>query len=365
MIKTLLSGHDPPVFITKSLMITVVIGAGIVGLHVARVSRERGHDVYVLDEAPFLAEHTSGRNSGVIHSGIFYETGSLKEKVCIEGNSKTYEWVKKLNVPHNTCGKWVVPEVGQEDQLDAFYEKIRQLPIPSPQKIPATTLANQEPQLRQSEALFIPSTGIVDAATYVKKMSLYLESQGVNIILNCKVNNVKENTLLTSRGDIHFDVAINAAGLFCDDIASLSGLTGYRIKPCRGDYYLLAGQPISKPVYHLPYKEAHGLGVHLTPTGDGNTLLGPNAFFIDEKKDYQHYSSSDAFEKAVRFYLPRLKDVRLQPAYCGNRPKLFFQNKPIGEFVIKKEKNWVHLLGIESPGLTSAPVLAQMVLDQI
>ena len=110
--------------------VAVVIGAGIVGLHVARVLNEAGHEVYVLDSAPYLAEHTSGRNSGVIHSGIFYTPGSFKEEVCIEGNRRTYEWVDRLKVPHEPCGKWVVPEEGQEEELEPFLEKISRLPIP-------------------------------------------------------------------------------------------------------------------------------------------------------------------------------------------------------------------------------------------
>ncbi len=340
-------------------MLTVIIGAGIVGLHTAQVLAENGHEVYVLDEAPYLAEHTSGRNSGVIHSGIFYTTDSFKEKVCIEGNSKTYEWVKKLDVPFNPCGKWVVPEVGQENEIDSFFEKIIKLPIPQPKRFTASQLARTEPALRKSDALFVPSTGIVDAAAYVKKLSQYLEEKGVSVILNCKVTAVKDNVLSTTRGDINYDFGINSAGLFCDEIAENCGLKNYSIRPCRGDYYLLNKNIIQKPVYHLPYIGAHGLGIHLTPTMDQQILLGPNAFFIDEKKDYAHHSRVEPFEKAVRFYLPTLKSFELHPAYSGNRPKLYLDEKPLAEFVIKKEKNWIHYLGIESPGLTSAPVLAE------
>lgn len=344
-------------------MIVVIIGAGIVGLHVARILNEVGHEVYLLDEAPYLAEHTSGRNSGVIHSGIFYTPGSFKEQVCIEGNVQTCEWVKKLKVPFNPCGKWVVPETGQENEIDAFYEKIAKLPISKPERFTPDQLAEKEPFLRKSEAIFVPSTGIVDAATYVKKLALYLEEKGVQIILNCKVTDIKENVLLTTRGEINYDLGVNSAGLFCDEIAEKSGLTGYSIRPCRGDYYILNQQPIKRPVYHLPYKGAHGLGVHLTPTLDGQTLLGPNAFFIDGKTDYRHRSDSKTFEESVRFYLPSLKNFKILEAYSGNRPKLYLNDNPVGEFVIKKHKNWIHFLGIESPGLTSAPVLAKELIQ--
>ncbi len=340
---------------------SVIIGAGIVGLHVAHVLQSLGHEVYVLEKERFPAEHTSGRNSGVIHSGIFYSTGSFKEKVCIEGNRLTYEWLNLLKVPYLPCGKWVVPELDQDNELEPFFEKIRKLPIPAPKIFSLSELSSKEPALRPSKAIFVPSTGVLDAATYVKSLMAYLESKGVQIILNCSVEDVLENKLQTTRGEISFDLCINAAGLYADDVARMQGLNEYSIKPCRGDYYLLNKQPVSKPVYHLPYKNAHGLGVHLTPTTDGQTLLGPNAYFIEGKTDYQHRSDPDAFEKAVRFYLPNLSDFKIMAAYSGNRPKLYRNEEAVQDFVIEKRKNWIHLLGIESPGLTSAPALAKYV----
>lgn len=339
-------------------MISIVIGAGIVGLHVARVLRERGHDVYVLEREPYLAEHTSGRNSGVIHSGVFYQPDSFKEKICIEGNLLTYEWLKKLNVPHAPCGKWIVPEEGQENEMEAFYQRIKKLPIPFPERVSARQLQEKEPALRPSEAIFIPSTGILDAAAYVKALANHMTRLGVEIVMNCLVMGLKNNVLETSKGDIPFDLVINAAGLDADKLAVMSGMVEYSIRPCRGDYFVLNKQPVMRPVYHLPYRGAHGLGVHLTPTLDGQTLLGPNAFFIDEKADYQHRSSPEAFEKAVRFYLPHLKKFHICASYSGNRPKLYKHGEPTSEFVIEMRQNWIHLLGIESPGLTAAPALA-------
>lgn len=339
--------------------ISVVIGAGIVGLHAARLLRERGDEVYVLDQAPTLAEHASGRNSGVIHAGIFYPPGSFKETACIRGNRLTYEWLEKLKVPYRGCGKWVVPEDGQENQLDPFFEEIRRLPIPPPQRISRAELQSREPSLRPSEAIFIPSTGIVDAAGYVKALSAWLEEKGASIILNCRVTEAADNRLATSRGEIPFDLCVNAAGLWADEVARLAAMNNYEIRPCRGDYYLLNQQPVSRPVYHPPSLHPLGLGIHLTPTLDGQTLLGPNSFFIQEKGDYSHQSSPEAFEKAVRFYLHALGDFRISLAYSGNRPKLYRRNEPIGEFVIEKKANWIHLLGIESPGLTAAPALAE------
>lgn len=342
-----------------------MIGAGIVGLHIATVLREQGHDVYVLEQSACLGEQTSGRNSGVIHAGIFYQPGSFKEQVCLAGNRLTYEWVQKLNVPHRPCGKWVVAEPGQEEMFESFFEKVRRMPLRAPQIKSADEVALEEPALRKTRAILIPSTGILDAASYIKSLARYLEERGVTVVLNCKVEGVSDDKIITSRGDMPFDLAINAAGLFADEIACMTGLSDFTIKPCRGDYYVMNQAPLKRPVYHLPYKDAKGLGVHLTPTVDGQTLIGPNAFFIEGKTDYEHKSSPENFQKAVAFYLPHFKAPKLQRAYSGNRPKLYKNGTPHPEFVVQKVKNWVHLLGIESPGLTAAPALARHVCDMV
>ena len=253
----------------------------------------------------------------------------------------------------------MVPEPGQENDLEPFFDRIGRLPIPPPRRVTRQQLADQEPALRPSEAILIPSTGLVDAAGYVKAMAQYIEERGAKIILNCQVTGLQNETLQTTRGEITCDLYINCAGLFADELAKASGLDGYSIRPCRGDYYVLGHAPLSRPVYHLPYNKAHGLGVHLTPTLDGSTLVGPNAFFITGKTDYHHMSAGEEFEKAVRFYLPKLTDARLTPGYSGNRPKLYYHEKPVLDFTIIKHHNWVHLLGIESPGLTAAPALAE------
>ena len=343
----------------------VVIGAGIVGLHIANSLRDRGHEVYVLEKEAYLAEHTSGRNSGVIHAGIFYQTGTLKENLCIIGNRLTYEWVEKLKVPHKPCGKWIVPDAGQEKDLSAFYERISRLPIPKPVFKSADAVAFEEPLLKRTDALLIPSTGILDAATYVKSLAAHVENRGGLVILNCRVEEISGQMLVTSRGKIPFDVAINCAGLFADEIAKANGLHDYEVRPCRGDYYVINKSPLARPVYHLPHAGAQGLGVHLTPTFDGQTLLGPNAFFIDKKHDYNHLSDEAPYKESLRYYLPTYAAPALAKAYSGNRPKLFKGGKQIHDFTIIKSGNWIHLLGIESPGLTAAPALAKHVVEMI
>ncbi len=343
----------------------VIIGAGIIGLHMANVMREKGLEVYILEKEAYLAEHISGRNTGVIHAGIFYTPGSFKEKMCIEGNALTYEWLNKLKIEHNPCGKWIVPSKGQEDEVECFFEKASKLPISKPQFISGNALKQQEPKLIQSNALFIPSTGVLDSASYVKALAVYLGNKGVSITMNCLVEEIKDNALITSRGEIPFDLALNCAGLFSDDIAMKTGLSGYEIRPCRGDYYVLNKSPLNKPVYHLPRKDLLGLGLHLTPTLDGLMLIGPSADFIEDKSDYEHHSDRESFYESLAYHIEGIDADKLQPGYSGNRPKLFKNDKPLPEFTIIKKDNWIHLLGIESPGLTAAPALAKHVVGMM
>ncbi|MBI2335795.1 MAG: NAD(P)/FAD-dependent oxidoreductase [Deltaproteobacteria bacterium] len=343
----------------------VVIGAGIVGLHVAEALRSKGHEVFVLEKEKFLAEHTSGRNSGVIHAGIFYESGSLKEKFCVEGNRLTYEWVKKLKIPFLPCGKLILLEPHQHEQAEKFLEKLKNLKIPEPRWIKASEIETYQPNIRKTDALLIPSSGILDAATYVKQLALYFENQGGQLLLSCEVLEAKPHELTTTRGPIEFDCAINSAGLWCDQFALASGLLGYEIKPCRGDYYVASLPIVQRPIYHLPDPKGLGLGIHFTPTMDNQTLLGPNAFFIEEKSDYHHRSEEAPFQQAIKQDLPGCGTPYLNPGYSGNRPKLFHDGKPVRDFTILQHSNWIHLLGIESPGLTSAPCIAQHVLSML
>lgn len=341
----------------------IIVGAGIVGLHMAQVFHEKGAEVFVLEQEPYLAAHTSGRNTGVIHAGIFYKPNSLKEKLCIEGNSLTYEWLRRLNVPHKNCGKWIIPKTGEEKDLDPFIKKTNELPIPKPQVFKPRDLKLKEPNLRSTSiGILIPSTGILDAASYIKNLALFLETKGIPLILNCQVQETKNNRVMTTRGEMYFDLALNCAGLFSDELAQKTGLSDYQIKPCRGDYYVWNDTPISKPVYQLPNVISHGLGVHLTPTLDHQTLLGPNSFFIENKIDYVHHSNSDLYESFLKQVLSQTDLPKIIPGYSGNRPKLFYKNEPVTEFTLIKNKNWIHVLGIESPGLTAAPALARHVL---
>lgn len=345
-------------------MRVAVIGAGIVGLHVASALRALGHEVFVLEREARASEHTSGRNSGVVHSGIYYTPGSLKETLCVEGNPQTYTWLERLQVPHRRCGKLVLPDAGDHAALEAFEAKVAALPIPRARRVSRADVRALEPAVAGDDGLFVPSTGVMDAAAYVTAMRTFCRNEGVEVLLRCAVTGVDTaaGTLETTRGPLPFDVAVNCAGLYADDVATLAGLTGYAITPFRGDYYVLpqAGW-LGRPVYHIARPGDPGLGVHLTPTTDDHVLLGPNVVEGVPRDDYRHRSPPDAFVESLRHMLPDADPALLQPAWSGNRPKLTFQGARVPDFVIRRHGAWIHTLGIESPGLTAAPAIAARV----
>jgi L-2-hydroxyglutarate oxidase LhgO len=344
-----------------------VVGAGIVGLHVAAEAVARGHETYLLEREARLGEHTSGRNSGVVHSGIFYSPGSLKERLCIEGNARTWAWLTRLGVPHRRCGKLVLPDLGDESGLEALAQKAAALGIPPVEQCTAARLRELEPRVAGTVGLFVPSTGVVDAAAYLEAMRTHCRSSGVELLTRCEVAGVDATgALQTSRGALPFDVAVNAAGLFADRVAEAVGLAGYGVRPTRGDYYVLPETGwLSRPVYHVARPGDPGLGVHLTPTLDGHVLLGPNVVSLasEARLDYRHASAPAAFEASLARYLPEADPRRLAPGWSGNRPKLTFEGRPVGDFVLQRQGAWVHALGIESPGLTAAPALARALVD--
>jgi len=344
-----------------------IIGAGIVGLHTAIAFRIKGWEVYLMDKESYTGHHTSTRNSGVVHAGIYYKEDSLKEKLCLRGNPLTLEWLKLLNVDHKSCGKWIIPGMNQnQSDLLAFYEKIKTLPLKGLRYVDPDQLKIEEPALKRTAALFVPATAVMDTAAYIRALSRFAENEGVNLLLNCELTEVKDDLIVTSRGPLEADLFINSTGLMAAKVAQLVGVTGYEVRPCRGDYYLLPVSPVSKPVYHPPSQSGSlGLGIHLTPATDGTLLLGPNAFFIDNPEDYAHKSPQEAFVETLRDHLPEANPDSLVPAYSGNRPKLTYQGQPLADFTFIKDKNWIHLLGIESPGLTSAPVIGSYILGMV
>jgi len=349
-------------------MVTVaVVGGGIVGCHIAYHLAKKGNDLFLLEKEGALGEHTSTRNSGVIHGGIYYASGSLKAQLCVRGRHLTYGFLKEHAIPHRKCGKVIVAL--EEKELGGL-EKLRKQGeingVENLRLIDQDEVRNLEPRVRCLTGLYSPETGILDMAAYIRRIEGILKDAGVTVVKQCKVVSVTDqNVLTTSRGEMEADLLINAAGLYSDEIAVMCGLEGYKIVPFKGDYYNTTEDVIHTLVYPVPDSTV-SLGVHLTRTLGGETLIGPSAVRVEEKEDYGVRTPREEFEKGALAIIPDLDIRRIYPGYSGNRPKVAFHGEMQTDFVItKQEPGRVHLLGIESPGLTAAPAIAEYVAGLI
>jgi L-2-hydroxyglutarate oxidase LhgO len=344
-------------------MSVVVVGGGIVGCHVAYRLAEDGKEIFLLEKEKALGEHTSTRNSGVIHGGIYYPYGSFKARLCVRGRHLTYDFLQKHHVPHRKCGKIIVALRTEElkglEDLKKWGDKNG---VENLRLIEGNEAQRMESRVKCLAALHSPETGILDMAAYMRTMGKALHRLGVTMVTQCEVISIDErNTLTTTRGGIETDLIINAAGLFSDHIAEISGLEGYEIVPHKGDYYNTTEEVIRGLVYPVP-DSPHSLGVHLTRTLGEETLIGPSAIPVTDKEDYEIRTPREEFEKGALAMIPDFNIKRIYPGYSGNRPKLYYKGQLQTDFVIEKqEKGRIHLLGIESPGLTAAPAIAEYV----
>jgi L-2-hydroxyglutarate oxidase LhgO len=344
-----------------------VIGGGIVGCHIAYRLAQEGKEVFLLEKEKALGEHTSTRNSGVIHGGIYYPQGSLKAKLCVRGRHLTYEFLQTHNIPHWKCGKLIVALVNAElKALEDLKKRGDENGVENLRLIDEAEAQKIEPRVRCLAALCSPETGILDMAAYMRIMERVLKGSGVTVVKQCKALSVEDhNTLTTTRGKMEAEMIINAAGLYSDSIAKMCGLEGYVIVPHKGDYYNTTEEVIRGLVYPVP-DSPHSLGIHLTRTLGEETLIGPSAIEASNKEDYEMKTPREEFEKGALALIPDLNVHRIYPGYSGNRPKVYYQDKLRADFVIEKQENGrVHLLGIESPGLTAAPAIAEYVAQII
>jgi L-2-hydroxyglutarate oxidase LhgO len=344
-----------------------VIGGGIVGCHIAYRLAKEGKEVFLLEKEKALGEHTSTRNSGVIHGGIYYPQGSLKARLCVRGRHLTYDFLKNHDIPHWKCGKIIVALVASELRaLEELKRRGEDNGVENLSVIEENEVQKIEPRVRCLAALHSPETGILDMAAYVRIMERLLRGLGVTIVKQCRVMSIDDrNNLSTTRGEMEAEMIINSAGLYSDSIAKMGGLEGYEILPHKGDYYNTTEDVIRGLVYPVP-DSPHSLGIHLTRTLGEETLIGPSAVQVSDKDDYEIKTPREEFEKGALAIIPDLNIHRIYPGYSGNRPKVYYQGELQTDFVIKKqEKGRIHLLGIESPGLTAAPAIAEYVAKMI
>lgn len=362
----------------------VIVGGGVVGCAIARVLSARWSDVFVLEALPKIGLATSTRNSGVIHSGIYYPPGSLKAKLCVRGNQLTYEFCAAHGVPYRNCGKLVVAASAEEvNQLAALMQNGCANGVEGLRLIERDEIREREPHVAATHALLVPSTGILSAEDLVKGYARIATDRGANIVTNAKVERLEPLAggirVHSEAGEIETRCLINSAGLFADEVAGLLGskMAEHKIYPVRGEYCELvrARQDwVRGLVYPVPHHLRMSLGVHLVKTVWGNVLLGPTAHYVDDKNDYERNREPvEDFAEAAKQLLPELTLADLVQSYTGIRPKLAPPPGAAGgsasanamtDFLIQRDPEFpqvVQLIGIESPGLTSAPAIAELV----
>jgi glycerol-3-phosphate dehydrogenase len=363
----------------------VIIGGGVVGCAVARAVSRRWSDVFLVEQMPKLGMGASTRNSGVIHSGIYYPPGSLKARLCVAGNRMLYEFCAAHHVPHRNCGKLVVAhDMKQEAELERLAENGRANAVAGLRIVDRAAVRAREPHIEAAFALEVPSTGIISAEDLIKTLARMATDQGASLLTRTRVVRLDPRadsvavTLVEgdagegaeeSEETIEARCVINCAGLYSDEIAAMLGNRDYRIYPVRGEYCELVrakSHLINNLVYPLPHADGLSLGVHLTRTLWDTVLVGPTADYVAEKNDYERNRLPiEEFVRRAKSMLPEIEAADMQLAYSGIRAKLVSPGRAgIADFVIARDANVPHaiqLIGIESPGLTSSLAIAEQV----
>jgi glycerol-3-phosphate dehydrogenase len=364
----------------------LIVGGGVVGCAVAEALSRRWQDIFLVEQFPRLGMSTSTRNSGVIHSGIYYPKNSWKARHCVEGNRLTKEFCAKHNVPFRTTGKLVVAKSKDEEpQLQALLKRGEDNGVECLTIIDSGAIREKEPHVRGYAALDVPSTGICCAEQLVHAYARVAEQQGANLLTYAKVEALqpqKDTVRVTLRvGDqeqseiesVKARCLINAAGLYADEVARQLGPRPWTIYPVRGEYCEIHGphaQLIRNLVYPLPHPDGLSLGLHFTKTLWDTLLLGPTAKYVDAKDNYERDRMTiPEFAEDVKHMVPEIEESDLQLAYTGLRPKLVPPtDRGVADFVIQPDPEFPHviqLVGIESPGLTAAPAIARHVLSLV
>ena len=364
----------------------LIIGGGVVGCAIARAVSARWQDVFLVEQNPKLGMATSSRNSGVIHSGIYYPKNSLKAQHCVEGNRLTYEFCKKHNVPFRHTGKLVVAaNAHEEEELAALKKKGEDNGVEGLRLIGAAEIRKREPHIAGVAAIEVPSTGIVSAEELVHAYARIATGQGAEIVTRARVVSlepvagaIRVGLRIGDEDDVQDETiearcVINAAGLYADEVAALLGNNSWKIYPVRGEYCEIRGTRaslINDLVYPLPHAHGLSLGVHFTKTLWGTVLVGPTATYVEGKDNYERDRLPIAdFAHSAKTLLPEIEEKDLQLGYSGLRPKLVPPDGTgIADFVITRDPaapQAIQLVGIESPGLTAAISIAEHVAQLV
>ena len=354
----------------------VIVGGGVVGCAIASMAAGRWADVFLLEQMPRVGMGASSRNSGVIHSGLYYEPGSLKAKLCVRGNPLDYEFCTAHGVAHRNTGKLVVATTPEEvPELEKLVEIGNRNGLEGLRIVDRAAIRKREPHIEACAAIEVPSTGIVASEELVKACARLATDRGANLVMHAKVERLESSNgivrVSSTAGEIETRCLVNSAGLYADEVAAMLGspLAEHRIYPVRGEYCELVRAKsylVNSLVYPMPEHNGLSLGVHLTKTLWDTVLIGPTASYVERKDDYEsNRLPVEEFVKMARHMLPEVQAADMVQAYSGLRAKLTPPGqKGRGDFIITRDPVFpsvVQLIGMESPALTSALEIAEYV----
>jgi L-2-hydroxyglutarate oxidase LhgO len=355
----------------------IIIGAGVVGLAIARSLTQQRREVLILEREAACGTINSSRNSGIIHAGVYYQPGSLKARLCVEGREKLYAYAADRGIPHKRCGKLIVAtDESQINPLRAWQHIAEQNGLSGLLWLSPAEARSIEPEVFCTAALHVPMTGIIDVHPYLQALEAEVENAGGMIALRTSVTGGEihsDKFILTTAGvtpsQISCTYLINSAGLGAQEFSRhLSGLDANTVPPlilAKGNYFSLSGtQPFAIPVYPLPVLGSSGL--HAFCDMAGRVHFGPDVEWIDEIDFSVDPNRVSQFEASVRRYWPALPSGVLQPDYCGIRPKIASASPHDTDFLVHdfhthKIPKLINLYGIESPGLTSSLALGDYI----
>ena len=363
---------------------TVVIGAGVVGLAIAKEICAKNIEVLILEKEGKVGQITSSRNSGVIHAGIYYQSNSLKSKFCVEGNRLLYAYAKKFNVPFINTKKIIV--ASNQTQMDQVLQIRKQAELNGVEHLEILDekqVNKLEPLIKSFGGLLVPSTGVIDQHSLIQSYLGEFENNGGMISYN---STVKKISIINKKFEIdvidndqnltiiNCDYLINAAGIFASDVANTIDSIDKKYVPntylAKGNYFSLNTKiPISHLIYPVP--ENISLGIHLTLEMDRSIKFGPDAEWVEDPYDYSVKENlKQKFIKSINKYLPNINEDMLSPSYAGLRPITSKEDRARRDFTISTEENHqienlINLYGIESPGLTSSLAIARYVAERV
>ncbi|MDA1059039.1 MAG: NAD(P)/FAD-dependent oxidoreductase [Proteobacteria bacterium] len=356
---------------------TIIVGAGVVGLAIARSLAASGRDVLVIEKEDRIGSETSSRNSEVIHAGIYYPPQSMKAALCVEGKSMLYRYCADRGIPHRRCGKLIVAASVEEVQdLRRIQANGAASGVTDLELLDGDAARALEPNLRCVAALLSPSTGIVDSHQFMLALEGDITATGGTIALKSRFRTAtptkhgfrtQVDTPEVGGFELDCGVLINAGGLHAQSVAgSILGMPKDMIPNqflAKGSYFVLGGRPpFERLIYPLP--TAASLGLHYSVDLGGQTRFGPDVEWVDEIDYGVSADGAVAFETSIRRYYPALPQGTLSPGYAGVRPKIVGPGAPAGDFVIQGPqahgvRSLFNLFGIESPGLTSSMAIGR------